>query len=301
MKIALFAHGDHNHIGIVTDFETLDFSRAYQAQQLIQFGEESPRLITDMVTLMEAGLFNGQTFQSTIMFVYEHHLNGAFAVADPCLRTPIPRPGKLIALGGNYAHEGEEEPDEPPLFFKPTSSIIGPEQPIIFRRNLSVVEPEIELAVVIGRGGSHIVQAEAMEYVAGYTLLNDVTARDLQNTAYEVQRPWSYTKGIDTFTPIGPARGPAGGGQRSAQSGDDDAGQRRGGRRSQYQHHVVSDPRPDRVHQPVYDAGTGRHDCHGDAGASAGSQAWATQLSWRLRRLGSCATQSRRTGRRRLH
>ena len=204
MKIALFAHGDHSHIGIVTDFETLDFSRAYQAQQLIQFGEESPRLITDMVTLMEAGLFNGQTFQSTIMFVYEHHLNGAFAVADPCLRTPIPRPGKLVALGGNYAHEGEEEPDEPPLFFKPTSSIIGPEEPIIFRRNLSVVEPEIELAVVIGSHGSHIAQAEAMEYVAGYTLLNDVTARDLQNTAYKVQRPWSYTKGIDTFTPIGP-------------------------------------------------------------------------------------------------
>jgi 2-keto-4-pentenoate hydratase/2-oxohepta-3-ene-1,7-dioic acid hydratase in catechol pathway len=204
MKIALFAHGDHNHIGIVTDFEMLDFSRAYQARQLIQYGEESPQLITDMVTLMDAGLFNIQTFESTVMFVYEHHLNGAFAVADPSLRTPIPQPGKLIALGGNYSHPGEEDPDEPPLFFKPTSSIIGPEESIIFRRNLNVVEPEIELTVIIGRQGNHISQADAMDYVAGYTLLNDVTARDLQNVAWEVQRPWSYTKGIDTFTPIGP-------------------------------------------------------------------------------------------------
>ena len=204
MRIALFAHDDHNHIGIVTDFGMLDFSRAYQAQQLIQHGDESPQLITDMVALMKADLFNAETFQSTIMFVYEHHLNGAFTVSEPTLRTPIPQPGKLIALGGNYSHPGEEDPDEPPLFFKPTSSIIGPGEPIVFRRGLNVVEPEIELTVIIGKEGSHISRADANGYVAGYTLLNDVTARDLQNVAFEVQRPWSYTKGVDTFTPIGP-------------------------------------------------------------------------------------------------
>ena len=80
MRIALFAHDDHNHIGIVTDFGMLDFSRAFQAQQLIQHGDESPQLITDMVALMKAGLFNAETFESTMMFVYEHHLNGAFTV-----------------------------------------------------------------------------------------------------------------------------------------------------------------------------------------------------------------------------
>ncbi len=204
MRIALFDHDGHNHIGIVTDFGMLDFSRAYQAQQLIQNGEEGPQRITDMISLMRAGLFNAVTFESTLMFVFEHHLNSAFTVTNPTLRTPIPNPGKLIALGGNYSHPGEENPDEPPLFFKPTSSIIGPDEPIIFRRNLDVVEPEIELTVIIGKQGSHISQADAMDYVAGYTVLNDVTARDLQNVAFEVQRPWSYTKGIDTFTPIGP-------------------------------------------------------------------------------------------------
>ena len=102
MRIALFAHDDKNHIGIVTDFGMLDFSRAFQAQQLIQHGDESPQLITDMVALMKAGLFNAETFESTMMFVYEHHLNGAFTVSDPTLRTPIPQPGKLIALGGNF-------------------------------------------------------------------------------------------------------------------------------------------------------------------------------------------------------
>ena len=87
MRIALFAHDDHNHIGIVTDFGMLDFSRAFQAQQLIQHGDESPQLITDMVALMKAGLFNAETFESTMMFVYEHHLNGAFTVRIPrCAR-----------------------------------------------------------------------------------------------------------------------------------------------------------------------------------------------------------------------
>ena len=204
MRIALFDHDGHTHIGIVTDFGMIDFSRAYQARQLIQNDDGSAQRITDMTSLMRAGLFNAMTFESTLMFVFEHQLNGAFTVTNPTLRTPIPNPGKLIALGGNYSHPGEENPDEPPLFFKPTSSIIGPDEPIIFRRNLDVVEPEIELTVIIGKQGSHIAQADAMDYVAGYTLLNDVTARDLQNVAYEVQRPWSYTKAIDSFTPIGP-------------------------------------------------------------------------------------------------
>ncbi len=204
MRIALFDHDGHTHIGIVTDFGMIDFSRAYQAQQLIKNDDGSAQRITDITSLMQAGLFNAMTFESTLMFVFEHQLNGAFTVTNPTLRTPIPNPGKLIALGGNYSHPGEENPDEPPLFFKPTSSIIGPDEPIIFRRNLDVVEPEIELTVIIGKQGSHISQADAMDYVAGYTLLNDVTARDLQNVAYEVQRPWSYTKAIDSFTPIGP-------------------------------------------------------------------------------------------------
>ncbi len=204
MRIVLFEHEDHTHVGIATQFGILDFTRAFQAQQLIQHGQERPEHVTDMVPLMRAGLFNRETFESAMMFVAEHHLEAAMTVTDAKLRTPIPQPGKLVALGGNFSHPGEEDPDEPPLFFKPTSSIIGPDEPIIFRRGLDVAEPEIELTVIIGKQGSHISQADAMDFVAGYTLLNDMTARDLQNVAYEVQRPWSYTKAIDTFTPIGP-------------------------------------------------------------------------------------------------
>ena len=241
MRIALFAHEDHNHIGIVTDFGLLDFSRAYQAQRLIQHGDESPQLITDMVELMKAGLFSAETFQSTMMFVFEHHLNGAFTVTDPTLRTPIPQPGKLIALGGNYSHPGEEDPDEPPLFFKPTSSIIGPGEPIVFRRGLNVVEPEIELTVIIGKEGSHISQADANEYVAGYTLLNDVTARDLQNVAFRGAASVVVHEGGRHVYSDRAACCAAGRGERSTQSGDDDAGQWRGDRARQYEHDAVSD------------------------------------------------------------
>ena len=204
MRIVLFEHDDHTHVGIVTDFGILDFTRAFQVRQIVQQGLARPQPMTDMVALMRAGLFHKETFESTVSFVYEHHLNAALTVPDARLRTPIPQPGKLIALGGNFTHPGEADPDEPPLFFKPTSSIIGPDEPIVFRRGLKVAEPEIELTVVVGKEGSHISPADAMEHVAGYTILNDVTARDLQNAAYEAQRPWSYTKAVDTFTPVGP-------------------------------------------------------------------------------------------------
>ena len=114
-------------------------------------------------------------------------------------------PTKIIAVGRNYAahaaEHGAEVPAEPLLFLKPPSSVIGPGATIVYPEHLSAhVDHEAELAVVIGRRARLVSQAEALDYVLGYTCANDVTARDLQRRDGQ----WTRGKGFDTFCPLGP-------------------------------------------------------------------------------------------------
>ncbi len=113
-------------------------------------------------------------------------------------------PGKIICVGRNYAEHarehGVEIPDLPLLFLKPPSTIIGPNDPIRLPPQSQQVEHEAELAVVMGRAGRWIAAEDAMQYVLGFTIANDVTARDLQRRDGQ----WTRGKGFDTFCPIGP-------------------------------------------------------------------------------------------------
>lgn len=112
--------------------------------------------------------------------------------------------GKVICVGKNYpahaAEHGSEVPELPLLFFKPPSAIIGPGEPIRLPPQSSAVEHEAELAVVIGRGGRWITTESAPEHILGYTIANDVTARDLQH----IDDQWTRAKGFDSFCPLGP-------------------------------------------------------------------------------------------------
>ena len=118
------------------------------------------------------------------------------------------RPSKIVALAKNYAeHAREMESDVPkrPVFFlKPPSALIGPGDPIILPRMSRRVDHEVELAVIIGRRAKRVPAEEAMDYVLGYTILLDITARDLQWEAKKKGLPWTVAKGFDTFAPIGP-------------------------------------------------------------------------------------------------
>jgi len=113
-------------------------------------------------------------------------------------------PGKILCVGRNYvAHAREhkaEVPDLPILFLKPSTSVIGPGDKIVLPPQSEQVEHEAELVVVIGRRGRWISPEQAMEYISGYTIGNDVTARDLQNRDAQ----WTRSKGFDTFCPLGP-------------------------------------------------------------------------------------------------
>jgi 2-keto-4-pentenoate hydratase/2-oxohepta-3-ene-1,7-dioic acid hydratase in catechol pathway len=126
-----------------------------------------------------------------------------FSLRQVVLLAPVV-PGKIIALGLNTrAHAAElgvELPAEPMIFFKPVSALIGPDDPIVYPPQSHRVDYEAELAIVIKRRCHTVSAARALEYVLGYTALNDVTARDL----HTVDRSPSRAKAFDTFCPLGP-------------------------------------------------------------------------------------------------
>jgi len=114
------------------------------------------------------------------------------------------QPSKIICVGRNYAAHAKEHnaevPEMPLIFFKPPSAIINPNDPIILPHQSKQVEHEAELVVVIGKRGRNIIAEDANEHILGYTIGNDVTARDLQRA----DRLWTRGKGFDTFAPFGP-------------------------------------------------------------------------------------------------
>jgi 2-keto-4-pentenoate hydratase/2-oxohepta-3-ene-1,7-dioic acid hydratase in catechol pathway len=116
----------------------------------------------------------------------------------PCL------PSKVVCLGMNYRPHAQEldqvPPTHPLIFLKPSTAVIGPDDPIVLPRNWKRVDYECELAVVMGEKARYVSEEKAREYVLGYTCFNDVTERQLQKEDGQ----WTRAKGFDTFAPIGP-------------------------------------------------------------------------------------------------
>ena len=121
------------------------------------------------------------------------------------LAAPIPNPGKILCIGLNYAdhaaESGQPLPDYPIVFSKYSNTVIGSGEAIILPRVTDKVDYEAELGFVIGVGGRHISEADALDHVAGYMPINDVSARDYQERVSQ----WTMGKSFDTFAPMGPA------------------------------------------------------------------------------------------------
>lgn len=209
MKVVRFAHPgtSESRVGILMNGGALDFSAAYRVHRMAVDGCEVP-LFCDALDVLRAGLFTPQVFRATVDFVAAHGMQEMFAVANPILLSPLARPPKICALGRNYlAHaleSGLSIPTEPVFFYKAVTAVIGPEQPVVIKRGLTRVDPEVELAVILAGGGANIPLERARSLVAGYTVLNDVTARDMQKEDLDKSNPWFRSKGIDTFCPMGP-------------------------------------------------------------------------------------------------
>jgi 2-keto-4-pentenoate hydratase/2-oxohepta-3-ene-1,7-dioic acid hydratase in catechol pathway len=127
------------------------------------------------------------------------------ALSDVQLLAPVLKPGKILCVGLNYRDHAIESqmaiPEAPTIFMKLPNAVIGPGANVVLPRNSSQPDYEAELAAVIGRGGRNISAEAWEEHVLGYTILNDVSARDVQLATSQ----WTLGKSFDTFAPMGPA------------------------------------------------------------------------------------------------
>lgn len=208
MKLITFRREDDTEsIGVLReDVGAFDLLRAIEIYATAS-NQRFP-IIIDMFDLINAGLMEAEALKYIEEYIEKHDLLEELKETNYRILAPIARPGAIYALGRNYpAHAregGADVPTEPIIFGKAATAVVGPEDDVIYKKWLTRVDYEAELAVVIGKQGSDIPEDEAASYIAGYTCVNDVTARDLQSKDIGNAHPWFRSKGIDTFCPMGP-------------------------------------------------------------------------------------------------
>jgi 2,4-diketo-3-deoxy-L-fuconate hydrolase len=149
-----------------------------------------------------------ETFFASEFSAFSKKINTALpeiTVQSKQFDTPVARPSKIVCIGLNYASHAKETgaavPAEPVIFMKSTTALCGPFDDVMLPRNSVKTDWEVELAVVIGQKASYVEEDEAMNYVAGYCLHNDISEREFQ---LERGGTWDKGKGCDTFAPVGP-------------------------------------------------------------------------------------------------
>ena len=185
MKLIRYGNLNKEKTGIVINDEMLDTSA---------FGEDYNEIFFET-----DGLKRLQTF------IDANKTSLQKIPADARIGSPIARPSKIVCIGLNYADHAKETgaafPSEPVIFLKSTTALCGPFDDIIIPKNSVKTDWEVELAVVIKTKATYVDESEAMNYVAGYVLHNDVSER-----AFQMERngTWDKGKGCDTFAPLGP-------------------------------------------------------------------------------------------------
>jgi 2-keto-4-pentenoate hydratase/2-oxohepta-3-ene-1,7-dioic acid hydratase in catechol pathway len=185
MKLIRWINGNKTSNGIIINDEYFDTS---------SFGED----------------YNEQFFESDGLgrlqkFVESNKGKLPKLAKDIRLASPVARPSKLVCIGLNYADHAKETnaqiPKEPIIFFKSTTALIGPNDDVIIPKNSKKTDWEVELAVVMGKKASYVEESEALNYIAGYCLHNDLSEREFQ---LERGGQWVKGKSCDTFAPLGP-------------------------------------------------------------------------------------------------
>jgi 2,4-diketo-3-deoxy-L-fuconate hydrolase len=185
MKLIRWMNGNKPATGIILNDEYVDTS---------SFGEDYNEVFFE-----NEGLDRLQKF-------VESNKDGLPKLSqDIHLASPIARPSKIVCIGLNYADHAKETnaqiPKEPIIFFKSTTALIGPNDDVVIPKNSKKTDWEVELAIVIGKKASYVEESEALNYVAGYCLHNDLSEREFQ---IERGGQWVKGKSCDTFAPLGP-------------------------------------------------------------------------------------------------
>lgn len=208
MKIFQLSVNREKIVAVEVERGLVDLTGAFHAYNFMKKNRMMIKLcsIIDFFCLPD---FTEDIILRTFDFLESHNLWEQFIVKDNYkILAPIQNPGKIIAVGLNYAahvnESGKEVPTEPVFFDKAGSVVIGKDDEIIIPSEVGRVDHEIELAVIIGKSAKNVKQENFENYIAGYTIFNDITARDLQKQAKLLQQPWFRSKNFDTFGPMGP-------------------------------------------------------------------------------------------------
>lgn len=221
MRLLTFESAGQQRLGAEWNGRIVDLQNAAALLELIRYGTSgvqsvADRFPSDMLGYLKGGPAAHSIAREALSFLADLPEEVIFNAAGNSSiiyredqvrrRAPLPRPGKVICIGLNYrdhaAESGMRIPEEPVLFCKYGTSIIGPGDPIVLPEDSDQVDYEAELVFVMGKEGRSIPEKQALEYVAGYTCGHDVSARD-----YQLRRgggQWMVGKTWDTFAPIGP-------------------------------------------------------------------------------------------------
>jgi 2-keto-4-pentenoate hydratase/2-oxohepta-3-ene-1,7-dioic acid hydratase in catechol pathway len=197
LKLVRYCDEERERYGVLIDNKVLCLPSLAK-----HLKRELPELLEDFIAL---GAKGGEIAERLLEKATETDTEHASSLVNKVtLLAPLASPPKIVCLGLNYRDHAEEQnatiPDEPVIFIKPHTTIIGPNENIVKPSFVKQLDYEAELAVVIGRKAKNVPVSEAKSYIFGYTILNDVSARDIQFK----DKQWTRGKSFDTFAPTGP-------------------------------------------------------------------------------------------------
>lgn len=197
MKLVHYRNKEREQYGVLIDDKAVSLFRLAR-----HLNEKIPEQLEGFINLGVKGVKIAEKLfeKASEKDIY----NSSSPISKVTLLAPITSPPKIICLGLNYRDHAAEQnatiPDEPLIFMKPHTTIIGPNESIVKPWFVKQLDYEAELAIVIGRKGKNVPISKANSYIFGYTILNDVSARDIQFK----DKQWTRGKSFDTFAPTGP-------------------------------------------------------------------------------------------------
>ncbi len=197
MKLVRYHHEGIEHYGVFVNNKVICLPSLAK-----RLNKEIPRRMEEFISSEAEGVENAEKLLENAA---EKDVTSASSpVNHVALLAPIASPPKIVCLGLNYrdhaAEQGAAIPDEPVIFIKPRTAITGPNESIVKPSFVKQLDYEAELAIVMGRRAKNVSASDAKSYIFGYTILNDVSARDIQFK----DKQWTRGKSFDTFAPTGP-------------------------------------------------------------------------------------------------
>ncbi|MFC5541780.1 MAG: fumarylacetoacetate hydrolase family protein [Bacilli bacterium] len=213
MKLVNFTADGHIRAGAIVNNQVIDLNCAYQAQLKAQGKYRYQEIAHAFVPASTDELFQGgkeslELAQGAIDFILENpdysDKKAVYHRSEVKIEAPVQKPGKIICVGHNFRKHiqemGREIPTHPVIFAKFANTIIGPEDDIPYYPISEQLDYEMEFAFVIGKQARNVSEEDALDYVAGYTIANDVTYRDIQRRTLQ----WLQGKTVDGSLPLGP-------------------------------------------------------------------------------------------------